>query len=193
VHGEEGLGTALKKLDGILGRNRVRQELRLTERHEKKGVKRRRLLSERWRKQFANEVCSSGLRKVREYSLPWSGTEEGRARAQDQAPWSLASPCACFSHCHFPRYLLLMRSLQDDVGRSRSRIPWLPQPAMKFHLPPRPSGLPQACRFSCDLLKCSVNEWLIYNSYLARSTFISRYPAYQSGSWPHVGARYSSN
>ncbi|KAF8163280.1 hypothetical protein B0H34DRAFT_316529 [Crassisporium funariophilum] len=50
------LGMAFKNLDGILMRNKVRQQLRLTERHEKKGVKRRRLQSERWRRQFANEV-----------------------------------------------------------------------------------------------------------------------------------------
>lgn len=49
---------AIKKLDEILGKNRVRRELRLTERHEKKGVKRRRLSSERWRTFFANEVSS---------------------------------------------------------------------------------------------------------------------------------------
>jgi Ribosomal protein S21 len=39
-----------------LARNRVRYELRLAERHEKKGVKRRRLESERWRIRFADEV-----------------------------------------------------------------------------------------------------------------------------------------
>lgn len=50
------VATALRKLDTILARNRVKYELRLTERHEKKGVKRRRLQSERWRKHFANEV-----------------------------------------------------------------------------------------------------------------------------------------
>ncbi|KAK7467103.1 hypothetical protein VKT23_004163 [Stygiomarasmius scandens] len=47
---------ALKRLDSILNRNRVRKQLRLTERHEKKGVKRRRLESERWRRLFAHEV-----------------------------------------------------------------------------------------------------------------------------------------
>ncbi|KAG6832396.1 hypothetical protein H0H92_002664 [Tricholoma furcatifolium] len=47
---------AYARLQGILQRNRVQAELRRTERHEKKGVKRRRLSSERWRKQFAHEV-----------------------------------------------------------------------------------------------------------------------------------------
>ncbi|KAG5353934.1 hypothetical protein E4T56_gene3025 [Termitomyces sp. T112] len=47
---------AYGRLQSILQRNRVQAQLRLTERHEKKGVKRRRLSSERWRKQFAHEV-----------------------------------------------------------------------------------------------------------------------------------------
>ncbi|THU90715.1 hypothetical protein K435DRAFT_760059, partial [Dendrothele bispora CBS 962.96] len=50
------VASALKKLDTILNRNKVRKQLRLTERHEKKGVKRRRLESERWRRLFAHEV-----------------------------------------------------------------------------------------------------------------------------------------
>lgn len=47
---------AYNRLDKILKRNRVKRTLKLTERHEKKGVKRRRLKSERWRRRFANEV-----------------------------------------------------------------------------------------------------------------------------------------
>ncbi|KAI0256675.1 hypothetical protein BJV78DRAFT_1117097 [Lactifluus subvellereus] len=47
---------ALNKLQYTLRRNRVIQELRLAARHEKKGYKRRRLSSERWRKRFAHEV-----------------------------------------------------------------------------------------------------------------------------------------
>ncbi|KAF9532956.1 hypothetical protein CPB83DRAFT_846669 [Crepidotus variabilis] len=50
------LATAYRQLDGILARNKVRWTLKMTERHEKPGVKRRRLSSERWRKRFANEV-----------------------------------------------------------------------------------------------------------------------------------------
>ncbi|KAF9564658.1 hypothetical protein CPC08DRAFT_734350 [Agrocybe pediades] len=50
------LSATFRKLDAILARNQVRKQLRLTERHEKKGVKRRRLSSERWRKRFADEV-----------------------------------------------------------------------------------------------------------------------------------------
>ncbi|KDQ60845.1 hypothetical protein JAAARDRAFT_124269 [Jaapia argillacea MUCL 33604] len=44
------------KLIQIIKRNNVVGELRLAKRHEKRGVKRRRLESKRWRTQFANEV-----------------------------------------------------------------------------------------------------------------------------------------
>ncbi|KAF9480142.1 hypothetical protein BDN70DRAFT_805798 [Pholiota conissans] len=50
------LAIAFRSLNEILVRNKVRQTVRMTERHEKKGTKRRRLQSERWRKQFSNEV-----------------------------------------------------------------------------------------------------------------------------------------
>ncbi|KAF8959063.1 hypothetical protein BDZ97DRAFT_1616033, partial [Flammula alnicola] len=50
------LAVAFKTLGEILTRNKVRQQIRMSERHEKKGAKRRRLQSERWRKQFSNEV-----------------------------------------------------------------------------------------------------------------------------------------
>ncbi len=52
---------ALNKLQYTLQRNKVVTELRLTERHEKKGYKRRRLSSKRWRKRFAHEVWASFL------------------------------------------------------------------------------------------------------------------------------------
>ncbi|KAI9509360.1 hypothetical protein F5148DRAFT_978358, partial [Russula earlei] len=47
---------ALNRLQYALRRNRVLPELRLAARHEKKGYKRRRLNSERWRRRFAHEV-----------------------------------------------------------------------------------------------------------------------------------------
>ncbi|KAJ3987308.1 hypothetical protein F5890DRAFT_811007 [Lentinula detonsa] len=50
------LADAFKRLDMILARNKVRKQLKLAERHEKKGPKRRRLESERWRRLFAHEV-----------------------------------------------------------------------------------------------------------------------------------------
>ena len=53
------IGEAARKLDRILVENNVWKELRLTQRHEKKGAKRRRLSSERWRARFKEEV--SGL------------------------------------------------------------------------------------------------------------------------------------
>ncbi|KAG1756809.1 uncharacterized protein EDB91DRAFT_36987 [Suillus paluster] len=50
------LGEAFRRLQTRLRRNRVTQEVSRQRRHEKKGVKRRRLSSERWRRMFANEV-----------------------------------------------------------------------------------------------------------------------------------------
>ncbi|KAI0082683.1 hypothetical protein K474DRAFT_1702680 [Panus rudis PR-1116 ss-1] len=47
---------AYSNLQQILRRNQVAYELRLSERHEKKGYKRRRLASERHRRRFAHEV-----------------------------------------------------------------------------------------------------------------------------------------
>ncbi|KAF6765184.1 hypothetical protein DFP72DRAFT_840105 [Ephemerocybe angulata] len=44
---------AIRNLEGILNRNKVRLRLRQTQRHEKRGEKLRRLKSERWRNQFA--------------------------------------------------------------------------------------------------------------------------------------------
>ncbi|KAJ8078753.1 hypothetical protein PM082_013036 [Marasmius tenuissimus] len=50
------VATAFQRLASTLSRNKVTQQLRMSERHEKKGVKRRRLQSERWRRLFAHEV-----------------------------------------------------------------------------------------------------------------------------------------
>ncbi|KIJ69439.1 hypothetical protein HYDPIDRAFT_145509, partial [Hydnomerulius pinastri MD-312] len=50
------LNYALIKLGRRLKSNNVYRELRLASRHEKKGDKRARLSSERWRKRFADEV-----------------------------------------------------------------------------------------------------------------------------------------
>ncbi|KAG6850231.1 hypothetical protein H0H93_016078 [Arthromyces matolae] len=54
------------QLQTILQRNKVQAQLRRTERHEKKGVKRRRLSSERWRRRFAHECV--GNRCAKKYS-----------------------------------------------------------------------------------------------------------------------------
>lgn len=58
VCSEKEIGGAFSKLQAILRTNNVIAELRRTERHEKKGVKRRRLRSERWRRRFAHEARS---------------------------------------------------------------------------------------------------------------------------------------
>lgn len=52
---------AIRRLDSILSRNKVKHTVRAQKRHEKKGVKRRRQNSERWRRLFANEVRSPAL------------------------------------------------------------------------------------------------------------------------------------
>lgn len=61
VRNEDGFLNAYTRVQQILRDNNVRKELYRTQRHEKKGVKRRRLESERWRKRFAHEVCSFRL------------------------------------------------------------------------------------------------------------------------------------
>ncbi|KAF8921330.1 hypothetical protein CPB85DRAFT_1428329 [Mucidula mucida] len=50
---------AFAKLSGVLKTNNVMYELRKTKRHEKKGVKRRRLESETWRRVFAHEASGN--------------------------------------------------------------------------------------------------------------------------------------
>ncbi|KAJ7658717.1 hypothetical protein DFH06DRAFT_1195714 [Mycena polygramma] len=47
---------AVRKFETILSKNQVKRTIRLTERHEKKGPKRRRIKSQQWRKHFANQV-----------------------------------------------------------------------------------------------------------------------------------------
>jgi ribosomal protein S21 len=69
-----------KRLNLILQRNGVRRELKRAERHEKKGVKRRRLSSQRWRTKFAHEVRSpehGSCYTLRDTDIIHLGTEEG--------------------------------------------------------------------------------------------------------------------
>ena len=51
------LGRAISALQKRLNMNDVKREYFRHLRHEDKGVKRRRLSSERWRRRFAHEVC----------------------------------------------------------------------------------------------------------------------------------------
>jgi len=53
---DDGVAEAWSKLTSRLKRNNVYADFKRNERHEKKGVKRRRLESERWRRRFAHEV-----------------------------------------------------------------------------------------------------------------------------------------
>ncbi|KZV86560.1 hypothetical protein EXIGLDRAFT_572344, partial [Exidia glandulosa HHB12029] len=50
------IALAYGSLRAILKRNNVESELRRAARHEKKGYKRRRLRSERWRRLFADQA-----------------------------------------------------------------------------------------------------------------------------------------
>jgi Ribosomal protein S21 len=75
---------ALNKLRDTLNRNRVYSELKISARHEKKGYKRRRLSSERWRRRFAHEV----LARLLSYNVTYSdqrfpGSEKGSTGEQD--------------------------------------------------------------------------------------------------------------
>ncbi|KAH0830546.1 hypothetical protein J3R83DRAFT_2000 [Lanmaoa asiatica] len=55
------LQNAFQQLNQRLRQNRVAKEIALTVRHEKKGDKRARLRSERWRKRFADAACTDLL------------------------------------------------------------------------------------------------------------------------------------
>lgn len=54
-----GAAQALSKLEFIMKANNIKTESKAGLRHEKKGEKRRRLKSLRWRRLFAHEVCSA--------------------------------------------------------------------------------------------------------------------------------------
>jgi ribosomal protein S21 len=78
------IADALNRLQNTLQRNRVFSELKLSARHEKKGYKRRRLSSERWRRRFAHEV----LARLSSYNVTYSdqhfpGSEKGSTGEQD--------------------------------------------------------------------------------------------------------------
>lgn len=94
MHVKKDVGDALRMLDGILSRNKVKYQLRMTERHEKKGYKRRRLASERWRNQFANEV----RHPFRSHNNPgvlscanacFIGPQKSAASDENARPWGI--------------------------------------------------------------------------------------------------------
>jgi small subunit ribosomal protein MRP21 len=51
-------------LESRIRRNKVRQDYMANMRHEKKGVKRRRLESERWKRRFADHVRRSSRKAL---------------------------------------------------------------------------------------------------------------------------------
>jgi ribosomal protein S21 len=117
------IADAYRKLEIRLARNHVRYELKMTERHEKKGVKRRRLSSERWRKRFADEVgvLSHGLedmfsRKTRyERRWPWS-----RQSAAEEHDMCCVTRLSVFSH--YPFLIVNMRP-RKCVRQMRFSLP----------------------------------------------------------------------
>lgn len=67
----------------------------MTERHEKPGVKRRRLSSQRWRKRFADEVCLTSTPHSTLYTTCYSallGQEKSAASDEDPRSRSLTEP-----------------------------------------------------------------------------------------------------
>ena len=75
------VGSALAKLKNILAVNAVRVTNIRDERHEKKGEKRNRLRSLRWRRRFAHEVRPRPMAPRRfGVLIAFPGAEEGAAR-----------------------------------------------------------------------------------------------------------------
>ncbi|KAJ3937629.1 MAG: hypothetical protein NXY57DRAFT_1079884 [Lentinula lateritia] len=88
------LADAFRRLDMILARNKVRKQLKLAERHEKKGPKRRRLESECWRWLFAHELLFLD-RKHAEYLDPqddWTSSIRSRLIGISQEYMELGRP-----------------------------------------------------------------------------------------------------
>lgn len=92
VTAQHPLHTAYARLARIMSRNRVPRELFLARRHEKKGVKRRRLASDRWRRKFAHEVCSVPP-LVCQRTEAALGEEEGAACEGDPCSWGMRRGC----------------------------------------------------------------------------------------------------
>lgn len=75
-------------LSNLLQRNNVRRELGKASRHEKKGVKRRRLASETWRRVFAHEARTLYHLRLLMANL-FTGPEFCPTRCQNSQSWSL--------------------------------------------------------------------------------------------------------
>lgn len=56
------LGAKMRQLDGLVARNRIRNDFQKQRYHERGGMKRKRLKSERWRTRFKNEFRKTVLR-----------------------------------------------------------------------------------------------------------------------------------
>ncbi len=93
-----------------MGKNNVWAELRKTARHERKGEKRRRLQSERWRRRFKEEVRTSRI--LLPYHLNQSN-EIAPFRFEKECRWcwkfavAARSPCCLRVSVRVPRILSL--------------------------------------------------------------------------------------
>lgn len=87
---------AYRYLNSRLNQNNVRTELRRQVRHEKKGVKRRRLTSERWRRRFAEEVRGAGLY---DQSLPTDTHWDVTRRCGKRCSWYSKFKCGGRKPC----------------------------------------------------------------------------------------------
>ncbi|KAG1853699.1 hypothetical protein DFJ58DRAFT_841551 [Suillus subalutaceus] len=91
------LGEAFRRLQTRLRRNRVMQEVSRQRRHEKKGVKRRRLSSERWRRMFANEVRKKV--QLAEADVRYNQSDSPRDEPPSTSPFQLGGILAAMYSC----------------------------------------------------------------------------------------------
>jgi len=87
----DNLTGAIKSLTNRLKANKVLQTWKYQMRHEKKGVKRRRLESQRWRRRFADEVCPFFNIRWQLQSDEPADQEEDSISAIDPASWTMTA------------------------------------------------------------------------------------------------------
>lgn len=110
---ESEFNVALTKLKNIVSRNRVRREAQDQRRHEKKGYKRRRLASVRWRKRFAYEVCM--FRSWITFYWPISTTSHRFGRRSNSSTPSVRGVHDVYIICKIHRSLLPARLPHQDA------------------------------------------------------------------------------
>lgn len=113
------IGNAFRRLDTIMSKNNVWTELRKTARHERKGEKRRRLESERFRRRFKEEVRSYDVLST---WRPRRSNEILPVRFEKECRWCWKYAVAARSPCIF-RYMhvsvrLMQRFLLQVTDRT---------------------------------------------------------------------------